>query len=461
MLGLPHCEHEFPWRGTSASQCRHFFLHVAEVCVWLESRSSVDMATCGHFKDFLSGGMPLHGLTPGNYVLHVTLSFPESQRHANDNSTECPQACNSDSSSIWRLVNLTRTFVIVDKVSSTPAIADSKGNSWNPETTFLPRQSASLDGRQRATPIDSGVGSDESNVHHQQLSECGSYVDDSEWCVYRPACLDAETLGLVLMDLAPDSSDTPFKLGRQDDSTFVPSSLDRSRQSVSNAFNNDLPHRSRALTRHLSAASFADADQRGAVAWFDPSSDKLPGGGYRPGSSYQFGGSPNSRSGRVGLMFVDSPNNVYHAATKALQLSYAAKEPSGRRQKDRGSLLDAVVPLSCTMNGCQPAHASHDNAPAAAWLDGLLALLFPNATTEVIHDPRAWASAMHEKINPGVGGKSPVELLCFGEVVLPGESRALFRGPADARRFRFNARRYLGLSPVVLHPPPKVIVKEQ
>jgi len=66
--------------------------------------------------------------------------------------------------------------------------------------------------------------------------------------------------------------------------------------------------------------------------------------------------------------------------------------------------------------------------------------------------------AIHEKTLPTTTNKSPVELLCFQEVVIPGESRALFRGPADARRFRFNARRYLGLSPVVMHPPPKVVV---
>jgi len=167
----------------------------------------------------------------------------------------------------------------------------------------------------------------------------------------------------------------------------------------------------------------------------------------------------NKRTGRIGLMFESSWKNVYHAATKALQLSYAAKDNPVQRRKGRGStLLDAVVPLSCTEDKCQPAHATHNNAPAAAWLDGLLSLLFSNATTQVIHDPRAWASAIHEKTSPTTTNKSPVELMCFQEVVIPGESRALFRGPADARRFRFNARRYLGLSPVVMHPPPKVIV---
>jgi hypothetical protein len=481
LLGLPHCEHNFPWRGTGMSQCRHFFLHGAEICIWLEQqeeqntvrsegqscRSHDRITTCGHFRDVLSGGVPLQGLSPGHYALRVTLSFPKSQRYA---SANIPEMCNPNSTSLWRLADLTRHFVIGDAIPSTSA-TDANGNSRISAAKMLPEHSDSLTDRPKLASLDSAVNSGETNAQSQQLStpisstECGSYVDDSEWCTYRPACLDTETLGLVLLDFAPDSLDIPYKLGREDDSTFAPTSLDRSRQPKANAFNNDLPHRSRALTGHLSASSFAAAEKRGAVAWFDPTSDDGhtdDNGGsarYNINPSHGSDGLSKRRSGRVGLMFVESPNNVFHAATKALQLSYAAKEPSESKSKHhRRPFLDAVVPLTCERGGCQPAHATHNNAPAAAWLDGLLSLLFSNATTQVIHDPRAWASAIHEKTLPTTTNKSPVELLCFQEVVIPGESRALFRGPADARRFRFNARRYLGLSPVVMHPPPKVIV---
>jgi hypothetical protein len=320
-------------------------------------------------------------------------------------------------------------------------------------------------------------------------SECGSFSDDSEWCVYRRACLAVGTLGLVLLDAAPYAPDTSFRRGRSDDSMFVPTSLDRRRASgeglsFSVPNNNELPHRSTALARRLGAASFADAERRGAVAWYDPGADDSSSDdgshSHNKYSSSRSSSSSNNSSrshdsssngrakevggGRVGLLFVDSPENVYHAAAKAFQLSYAASEASARLPKTRHLLLDAVVPLSCTRGACQPSEATHGNAPAKAWLRGLLAVLFP--TTEAVHDPKGWASANHRRAYDAAAKASadgslareppPLELLCFAEVVVPGESRALFRGPTDARRFRFMARRFLGLSPVALQPLPKV-----
>ena len=382
--------------------------------------------------------MPLHGLSPGNYTLRVTLSLSKEHRQpANEYLPEYPRVCHPESSSFWRLADLSRAFVIEGNNSAAPVVMDiATDEKLSSQHTRLPKAQVgdALPEVQRLPLTSSAV--------------CGSYVDDSEWCIYRPACLDTANLGLVLLTFAPDFSDTSFQLGRKDDFLFVPTSLDRSTWEGPKASNNDLPHRSAALARHLSASSFADAEKRGVVAWFDPGSDN--------------GSSSNDRAGRVGLMFEETSGNIYHAATKALQLSYAAKELSDPLSKShRGSYLDAVVPLSCSQSGCQPARASHDNAPAAVWLDGLLALLFSNKTTQVIHDPRAWASATHEKTTTltAGGNKSPVELLCFREVLLPGENRALFRGPADARRFRFNARRYLRLSPVMMELPPKVLIE--
>jgi len=470
-LDLHHCVHEFLWRGTDYDRCRQLFLYDTEICVLLEqdfgdgkqSRSSSTSRTCGPSGDILAGGVPLHGLSPGTYTLHICMSFSEEHRlSSDDDAAEIAQAsCFNSSSSLWQLADLRRSFAIEDTISPKSVMLDFADEDLQGFDADTSSHQASL----KARTVDDGVRVNGSNkLPPRPMSSsavCGSYEDDSEWCIYRPACLDTATLGLVFLDFAPDSSDTLSQLGRKDDLLFVPTSLDRSSWEGPKALNNDLPHRSAAFARHLSASSFADAKKRGAVAWFDPISDPQSGGinsnSYVLNDRNQKGSDSSGRSGRVGLMFIDAPQNVYHAATKALQLSYAAKEPSGRRQMDRGSFLDAVVPLLCTENGCQPAHASHNNAPAAAWLDGLLALLFSNATTQVIHDPSAWASAIHEKTKPyGADSKSPVELLCFREVVVPGESRALFRGPADARRFRFNARRYLGLSPVVLHPPPKV-----
>ena len=438
-LDLNHCVHDFPWRGTDYDRCRQLFLYDTEICAWIEQHNdnvihldegkesgiNKSSPTCGPPSDILAGGVQLHGLSPGTYTLYISMSFLNKHQQPSDEgevSLATNQvSCSDFSSSLWQLADLTRTFVIKDDDSPNAVVADT---IKAPGKHHLSRVMAS------------------------SSADCGSYEDDSEWCIYRPACLEIATLGLVLLNLAPDSQDTPFQLGRKDDYSFVPTSLDRSSWGEPEVSNNDLPHRSAALTRHLSAASFADAEKRGAVAWFDPDSDD---------DKIYDGGSSNHRANRVGLMFVDSPMNIYHSATKAFQLSYAAKEPSESRLRNRhGSQLDAVVPLSCTLKGCQPAHATHENVPAAAWLDGLLSILFSNATTQVIHDPRAWASAIHEKTSPTTS-KSPVELLCFREVAIPGENRALFRGPADARRFRFIARRYLGLSPAVMHLPPKVL----
>jgi hypothetical protein len=460
------------------------FFYETEICVWFEHfgnisdaseqggdhTSNASSATCGHPSDVLPGGVPLHGLTPGNYALRVTLSLSSLHQQSNGNLSQDLRAHNPDTSpSLWRLADLTRTFTIVETSSEVPATAETKEATWDlnddtPSHLMDSHTTGKLQG-----PSDTSIARQMSRVPKLPSTKCGSFVDDSEWCIYRPACLDTATLGLVLLAGESNSQGTPFQLGRKDDSSFIPTSLDRSLWTGLGTSSNDLPHRSSALTRHLSAASFADAEKRGAVAWFDPTSDddhflndfsspniKRSRG---TGDGSDLSEMRNKRTGRIGLMFESSWKNVYHAATKALQLSYAAKDNPVQRRKGRGStLLDAVVPLSCTEDKCQPAHATHNNAPAAAWLDGLLSLLFSNATTQVIHDPRAWASAIHEKTSPTTTNKSPVELMCFQEVVIPGESRALFRGPADARRFRFNARRYLGLSPVVMHPPPKVIV---
>jgi len=449
-------------RGTDYERCRQLFLHDTEICAWFEqhegntsskagnqSSDSSRNPTCGPLSDSLAGGVQLHGLSPGKYTLHLSMRFSKEhwQKKGENSTSNSDASCSNSSPSLWRLADLTRTFVVLVNTGSTSTVmVNSIGAPWElHDQAPLHSTNSHMDNTRAENDF---LGSEQLPPRPMFLpsAECGSYVDDSEWCVYRPACLDTATLGLVLLNFAPDSLDTSFQLGRKDDFSFFPSSLDRSSWTSSKASNNDLPHRSAALARHLSASSFADAEKRGAVAWFDPGSDD--------------DSSLNGRAGRVGLMFVDTPENIYHAATKALHLSYAAKEaPAEKSNYRQSSYLDAVVPIACTEEGCLPAHASHDSTQATSWLDGLMALLFSNATTQVIHDPRAWASAIHEKTTtPAADGKiSPVELLCFREVVVPGENRALFRGPADARRFRFNARQYLGLSSVIMHPPPKVI----
>jgi hypothetical protein len=205
----------------------------------------------------LPGGVPLHGLAPGTYTLRVTLSFLDPRYHhrrgllAGDAPTDdewatsAPLACRSDVASplIWKLADLTRTFVVEGANSSAPR-AMGIVEEASPEDRVLEKSPRPMDDPTDGAAANSGE--DDNGASPPALSrtpkapprppvatasECGSFSDDSEWCVYRRACLAVGTLGLVLLDAAPYAPDTSFRRGRSDDSMFVPTSLDRRRAS--------------------------------------------------------------------------------------------------------------------------------------------------------------------------------------------------------------------------------------
>lgn len=69
--------------------------------------------------------MPLHGLSPGNYTLRITFSLSEEHRQpVNEHLLEYPRVCHPESSSFWRLADLSRTFVIEGNTSAAPVVTD-------------------------------------------------------------------------------------------------------------------------------------------------------------------------------------------------------------------------------------------------------------------------------------------------------------------------------------------------
>ena len=372
-------------------QCRDFFLKHAIICVSLDA----GVPSCGAAEDIVPGGLSFHGLSSGLHDIDVSMEVrPVLKEEA---ESLAPGQCNA-SFSFWEVSSLKKRVFM--------------------EPLTLPRHvEASM------APPREPVG-----THH----ECGSFVDDSEWCMYRPACIDLHTLGVVFLG---DLDDGP-RLGRRDDLSFVPRSLDRSPEM--------LPHRSAGLSQtfqhgipggaenHLNHSAFSRAHSNGAVAW-------VPG--------------------VAGAMFVDSPQNIYHTATKAFQLNYALEALGINAEIG----LAAIFPLSCVgtsgsrtldANGghCVPALGLATEA-SAAWMNGILNILFKS--TAVYHDPISMATKWAQS------GGVPPEFICFDGLVVPGEARSLFRGPSDARRFRLKARRYLGLSPVLLQPPPSMVIVQR
>ncbi len=205
--------------------------------------------------------MPLHGVAPGPHSIAAWLTF----RHGG-----VGDVCDGG---VWRLTSVEATFTSGPPPLSSPPLTL--------HATVPPQ------GRARV--------------------QCGASVDDSEWCLYSPGCVDASTLALVLDEDGVEG--IRGRLGRPDDTAFTPRSYDRPVP---------LPHRSALLVRAAEAEAEAKAEaapQRGT-----PDPPRLPG--------------------TLGLFAVDSPENVFHSATKAMQLAHAASE--------LGLTLDAVLPVTCT-----------------------------------------------------------------------------------------------------------------
>jgi len=386
-----------------------------------------------------------------------------------------------------------------------------RGGVWVFEET---RRTFSIAPKKRAArpPASCDAAEDDRFAALGTAVTCGTFTDGSEWCHYEGgACLNLESFELEL--LPPQDA---ILLDESDNVTAAAAAV-----GVHGSSSGDAPAavllrslgRLRDETRFTSAGATA-RDLRAPWAlplrsaararWVEPWGGERHWGG-RPGGGRSGGGGAAAPAvawvpGPAVLPFIDCPHNIVHVAGKLFQAAHAAdhlgllnpspRDPSppsssgarntggggGGGARDSGAgggggngavgaaATVVALPLTCGRGpaalaggaACGPALEDPGLASrrgAAAWLTGLAGLLFGQGS--VVANPRAFAAAQ------AAGGQGVPGRLCFSDVVVPGESRALFRGLADARRFRRASRSALGLSPVRPRPGPLVVVVQR
>jgi hypothetical protein len=131
---------------------------------------------------------------------------------------------------------------------------------------------------------------------------------------------------------------------------------------------------------------------------------------------------------------IDFMSSTTHQTTKLSYSIYASLFLSQRATNSSGEWLQGLLEILFTSktaasnsDHARTAHAagnSNDDEDSDDDDD--------SDDVDIVNDPHEYAN------RSPLPEKEEVELMCFETLVLPGESRAVFRGAADARRFRFK-----------------------
>ena len=361
-------------RHTESVSCRRSFLEDADVCVLLRSgggdgggtsggddagHPSNFVESCGAADDVLPFGVPLASLALGPHTVAARVVLGRSFVAAAAEAAAAAAAATTDVAA-GDIGGSAASFSYGGACSvSSPAWVAGRAvrtfeTTRGPPGAFIDPHARTVIAPGPAPPLASPLAEPPSSLQSDAaepppsgntVSRCGSFEDESEWCAYRPACVNLPTLSLTFLA----SEGTAPRLGRADDRSFVPAAMGggdsagggsgggESGESCGGScgWSSDggvgagawLPHRSAAVARSVqhrpsSSSATTNATRAGTS------------GGSSGGGSVNFPalsefeaaaarGGVRWVSGRLGMLFVDAPENIWHGGAKALQLAHA------------------------------------------------------------------------------------------------------------------------------------------